>query len=154
MVTWKSHNKSGALAGPAVGCQRPAVALDNLAAHGQPDAGPLVNVMPVKALKRHENSVQVFLVEPDAVVLYGDATPGAAGGSPTVLRLLDVEELCPNGDNRGGVGFVELDRISDQILQELSHLGRVGVEGRQVAAAHVGSRLFDQHLRVGQHFAQ
>src|SRR6187200_2498213 len=60
-----------ARAAPGLGRGEPdaaAVELDDLAAHGQADAGAIVGIARVQALEDHEDPVGVLVVDPDPVV--------------------------------------------------------------------------------------
>ena len=46
------------------------MAFDDLAADGQADTGSFVTFMTMQALENGEDTIEVFLVEADAVILY------------------------------------------------------------------------------------
>src|SRR5437773_11646454 len=57
----------------------PAVALDDLLAQRQPDAGAGILGAPVQALEQREDALEVFRRDADAVVRHGEAPAFGAG---------------------------------------------------------------------------
>jgi hypothetical protein len=130
---------------------RAAVPLDDLAANGEADAGPLVFVPAVQSLEQLENPLLVLLIEADAVV--GDDKPptgparqrrriGGIGNAAQGRRLdRDVRRLARLG---------ELEGVSDQILKELPELEWVGGDRRQVRCVDACGRLRKPFLEVAE----
>src|SRR5579875_3542139 len=103
---------------------RSVVARNNLAHNGQANPGPLVLSLPVQPLKNCKDTVQIFLIESDAIVFYTNCAE---------LPFLGWVFACFAG-NLGrdshvwrNVGLVKLQRVPDQILKDLAHLERVGL---------------------------
>src|ERR1700754_375596 len=105
--------EDGALARRAGGGDRAVVALDDLAAECEADPGAGVLAARVQALERAEDARRVLRLEADAVV--GDADLGRA-----------VQGVRVDAHARGNAVAVELDRVGDQVLQQLTHLRAVG----------------------------
>jgi len=66
----QGRNKSGALSRRAFGSNRAAVIQDNFSGNGQPHSCAFVFVARVQPLKDIKNAVQIFFIEPNAVVAY------------------------------------------------------------------------------------
>src|SRR4051794_37044073 len=98
------NRKYRPLAGGAVDGHRAAVALGDLAAEREPDAGPGVLAAAVQALEDPEDAVGVPRVEADPVVADADL------GEPAVDRAV-------HPDHRRDVGAPELDRVREQVLE-------------------------------------
>src|SRR5262245_37616776 len=70
------------------------VILDELPAHGQPDAGARVGLLPVQSLEDHEDTFGVLGCYPDSVVGHGEqpeTIPGAPRGDVDVRRVVAVK---------------------------------------------------------------
>src|SRR5215472_18626436 len=87
-----------------------AVEVDDLAAQGQADAGPWIGLARVQALEDHEYPLGVSRGDADAVV--------AAGERPDPVTLLSRDP-----DHRVLVKAPELDRVGDQVLEQLGQQG-------------------------------
>ena len=48
---------------------------------------------------------------------------------------------------------MELQGVADQVLQQLPHLQRIGLDRGQLAHLDPPAGLLDLHLQVGNHFA-
>ena len=101
---------------PASSQIAPAVVLDDLAAHREPDPGPRVDVPGVQALEDDEDPVGVLGVDADAVVGHGElpALAVAARRDAHQRRLVAVE----------------LDRVGDQVLEHESEQRALAVGPR------------------------
>src|SRR5206468_7185881 len=111
-----------------------ALAFDDLLADSQDDAGSRVFLLDVQALEDDEDPRGVLGIEADAVV--------ADGEDPLVA-------FAPGRDMDEGRGLAaELDRVADQILEDLPESNRVGPECRQGVVRDDGSRLLDRLLQI------
>src|SRR5439155_26846014 len=123
----------GAFTGRALRGDAAAVAVGNLAANGQTDAGPLVSRAAVQPLEEHEYAVEIFFVRANAVVL--DRNPAkpvgllAAGGG----FGRQAGRLAADFDERRPAFLVKLQSVDNQVLEHLAHLQRIRVKGRQLA---------------------
>src|SRR5437763_12165784 len=123
--------------GPALGARldpdAPAVAVDDLAGDGQADAGARVRVARVQALEHLEDALAVARVDADAVV--GDREVPRVG-------------LAARGDlHQRSRLAAELQRVGDQVLEQLRELHPVALDGGQDAVD-------DLALAVGALLAQ
>ena len=110
---------------------------------------PFVLVAAVQPLEDLEDALEVLGVEADAVV--GDAQDAAparrlggaavAGSRPSTSAATRTTGGC--------VGPVELERVGDQVLQQLADLGRVGLDRGQRADLDAAAAGLDRHLQVG-----
>src|SRR5579884_527116 len=118
LTTRQGEIKRATLARLGLGPDAAAVALDDLAADGQADAGAGVLLLRVQPLEDDEDALQVLRVDADAVVTNPEqplAAPRRAAGA-------DV-------DHRPG-GAAELQRVADQVLEQLHQLRRVALDAR------------------------
>ena len=124
------------------------MALHDTPHDGQADAGAFIDVARVQALERGKNALGVTALEADAVVGYAQFPARGARG----VGIFD-----PGGgdvDVAGAVGGAEFQRIGQQVLQQLAHLGRVGLDHRQRIHLDRGLRLGDARLQVVHDGAQ
>src|SRR3569833_517623 len=100
-----------------------AVVFDDLLAHRQADARPRVDVLGMQALEDEEDALTVLGVHPDAVVGAGELPAGAvaAGADVHARRLVAVE----------------LDRVADEVLQQLGVQRLVARQARQLVGGHL-----------------
>src|SRR4051794_9442617 len=96
---------------PAIRPDPAAVVLDDSLAHRQADPRTRVVTAAVEAVERLEDLARVLGVHPDAVVGHGEAH------EPVVARRAD-------GDSR--LALRELDRVADEVLENLAEIGRGG----------------------------
>src|SRR5262249_13797549 len=101
----------------AAGGELPAVALDDLAADGQPHAGALVLAPAVQPLERGEDPLQVLLVKADAVVLDAELAPERGRAVPGQPGLAVGQDAGPDPHPRWLVLPVELEGVADEVLQ-------------------------------------
>src|ERR1044071_1519621 len=106
----------------------------------QANAGTFVNSASVEALEHRENALGVLLLEADAVVTDDDARAA-------------VVALAAHFDARRHALAVELQRIADEVLQELAHLQRIGVDRRQRADDDLAAGVVRAELEVVRDFA-
>ena len=95
----------------------PAMALDDLLADGKADAGARVLAHGMQPLKQHEDALEVLRLDADAVVGHRDAPFARLLGGAHV----DARQRRP----------AELERVADQVLEELRELHLVDVRGGQ-----------------------
>src|SRR4051794_26660848 len=91
----------------------PAVALGDLFADGEADAGAGVFAHGMQALEQHENALEVLRLDADAVV----------GDADAPLRVF-LQRRDANARHRLAA---ELERIADQVLEELRELHLVDI---------------------------
>src|SRR2546427_62363 len=109
-------------------------------ADGQPDARARVLTPGVKSLKDHEDALEVFRRDADAVVPDGEHAFRRA-------RLRADMDL-------GSLAAAELDGVADEVLQQLDELSLVGHDSGQFVARHQGARLPDGNAQIRPHGAQ
>ena len=131
--------KRGARAGLAHGGDGAVVEFHDLAANGEPNPRAFVFVAAMEPLENTEDALRVFGLEPNALIPHRDAV-GFCG------------RLCGDRDPGRFVGVAELDRVADQVLQELPQLRAIPKDGRK-GAWHVdlGIGLRDRNFEVFQH---
>jgi hypothetical protein len=102
----------------------------------------------VQPLKDLEDAVEVDLLEADAVVPHADLTHRG------VAVYLAVEHPGLDADPRRFAGFVELQPVADEVLQQLPHLQRVGLHGRHRLIPFYGAAsLLEPAVQVADHVA-
>src|SRR6266545_545408 len=123
----QSDNECGALSRRASGRDAAPVTIGDLAANGQADAGPLVGAATVQPLEKNEDAVEIFLVETNAVILDHDLAKlfrrSLGGGFSGGLRKNPAADF----DDGRFAFLMKFERIADQVLEQLAHLQRVGV---------------------------
>src|SRR4051812_3309979 len=129
-----------ALAGRRLDPDAPAVALDHLAADGEADAGAGVLAHRVQALEHHEDALEVLRLDADAVVADDD--------------VVFIGFFAPGDVDPGHARSPELERVADQVLEELRHLQLVGRHAGQRVPGHGGARLLDRRAQVGERATQ
>ena len=93
------------------------MAFDDFLAHRQADAGALVALARVQALKDDEDALEEFFLDPDAIVAHGK--------SPATI-------LPPGSDvNLRRLGAMEFQGVGEQILQNLRQLRGIRQNRRQ-----------------------
>src|SRR6185369_14580199 len=111
----QGHGERRSLAGLAPRLDGSAVTFRYSATNCQSDSGSFVLASAVEALEHRENALRVLLVEADAVVVDRDAAAAVADGG------VDAHQ-------RRHSGTMELQRVAGEVLQQLPHLQRVGVD--------------------------
>src|SRR5574341_1244391 len=117
-----------------------AVALHHLLADRQPDAGARVLALVVQALEHHEDALVVLRLDADAVVLHFKGP---------FLGAFDDAHMDPGHGIRA-----ELERVADQVLEELRELPLVGLQRRHRVVSDRGARFLDRGAQVEQRPAQ
>src|SRR5690606_36897573 len=115
------------------------------AADGEPDSGSLVILRGMQALEGHEDALGILLIESDSVVGHFDLAEGATFACATRTRL---RRHVHNGR---GVGPVELERVSDKVLEELPHLERVCCNGGQLIDLHRSVHVLNANFEVREY---
>jgi len=110
------------------------VPFDNLFADRQPDPRASILLPVVKPLKDDEDALGVLRRDANAVVPYGKDPPTAitAGRDMHAGRLVTPE----------------FDRVSDQVLEQLTQLGGISHYGRKGIMGHMGPVLFNDYLQI------
>ena len=62
---------------------------------------------------------------------------------------LAVQQMAADPDNRGLAGPVELERVPDEVLEQLTHLGPVGLNSRDVHHLDASPGLLYTDFEVG-----
>ena len=117
-----------------------AVPFDDFFAEGKADAGARIFAPAVQALEDDEDAFGVFRGNPNAVVAH-DEMP-----APVFFAGADV--------NDGRPFAAELDRIADEVLEQLRELDLIGQEGGQGIVRDLGVRLRDGDLEIEEGAAQ
>src|SRR5512146_1730605 len=137
----QENHKRAALAGPAMGSDGAAMAGHDLATDGQAHAAAGIFAARMQALERPEDAVQVLLIEADALICDRNL--------PTA-----VHRRTAHRHSRRLVRGVELERVAEQVLQQLAELRRIAPYLRQGTDVEVGAALVDARLQVAQYVAQ
>src|ERR1051325_108074 len=106
----------------------------------QADAGTFVNSSSVQPFEHRENALGVLLLEADAVVTDDDARAA-------------IVALAAHFDARRHALAMELQGVADEVLQELAHLQRIGVDRRQRPDGDLAAGVVRAELAVVRHFA-
>ncbi len=104
----------------------------------------------MQTLKHAENSLPVPLFEADAVVFDDDAAL-FLGDRPPLSPPRD--ELARHLDQRRLVDAVKFQAVGNQILQQLPHLQRVGLDRRKMIDLDAAAHPFDLGLEIACHLA-
>src|ERR1035437_9994628 len=105
------------------------MAIDDLLADRQADAGARIPSASVQALEDLENAFEILRIDADAVVLHPeDPAPLLGPGADMDLQ---------------GLLTVELQGVADEVLEELHELSGIHGEGGQRIVGHGGVRGFD-----------
>lgn len=136
-VERQCERKRRASPGCAVGDNRATVALDNLPANRQADASTFVFLSSVQALKDLENALAILGFEPDAIVAHDDFGHVAAA-------------TAGNRHHGRCIGVSKLERITNQIQEQLPHLQRCREDRRETANFDSPTGLMESQLQVGQ----
>src|ERR1051326_1926408 len=135
MTHGQSHDEDRALARGAPRRDLSSVTFRYFATDCQADAGALVNSASVQALEHRENAVGVLFLEADAVVADDDVHAAVA-------------VLAADLDARRHALAVELQRVADEVLQELAHLQRIGGDRWQRADLDLAAGVVRAELEV------
>ncbi len=130
------------------------MAIRNFPAHRQPDPRAFVFGAAVEPLKDDENLVGELLLEADAVVAHRDLADALARLRAGDRNLRELDDAPGNLYQRAFAGLVKFERVADEVLKELPHLQRIGVDRRQRAHFDLRALVFDRHFEIGQHFRE
>src|SRR5262245_43326175 len=130
----QGHNEARALARHTVGRDAAAVPLDNLLTDRKADPVAVVLAAAVEPLENREQARDVLLFEADAIVLDRD------------LAVASLGDAAAHLDHGRHAGTVELERVADEVLQELAHLDRIGVQRGKRSDLDPRPELLDAHL--------
>src|SRR5207249_12086519 len=130
------EEKGGAGARSGLDPDPTAQALDDALADDQAAAGPGVGVAQLQALEEVEDPIEVLAIDADAVVRDGKH-PVGSGPSRS--------DLDP-----GPASGAELERVADEILEELDHQVVVRHDRGHVPAQDHGLRFLDDRTQDGQ----
>src|SRR5690606_25778613 len=136
--------EGGAVAGFGLVPDPPAVPLDDLLAHRQPDPRPLVLVAGVEALEDLKYPLAVLRGDPDPVVGHRELPAGF------LSVLADVAHALGGDGDLGRVLAAELHRVADEVLQELAHLGLVGADRWEPPDVDPGAGVLERRAEVGE----
>src|SRR5207237_5522690 len=106
------------------------------------DSRSFVTSPSMQAFEHRENALGVLLVEADAVVGDDDA------------RTRAVVHLARDLDARRHALAVELQRVASEVLQELAHLQRIGVDRWELADGDLAAGLVRAVLEVVRDLAR
>src|ERR1700732_2005787 len=127
----EGKSKGGSCSGRGFHPDAPAVPLHDLLANRQPDAGARMGAAAVQALEHHENPLEIFRRNTDAVVLHRKVPEYAVRFSMELnLRALIATEL---------------DRIGNQVLEQLAQLLRIAHHHRQWPALDLCTAFIGRH---------
>src|SRR5260221_1577118 len=113
-----------------------AVPFDDFLAKRQSDAGAGIFLPAVQALKEDENAPEILGRDPDPIV-------------PD--RKLPFQALAFDLHlNHWRLRAAELDRVADQVLEQLGELDRVPLDARQGVMGYDCAAFFDSQLEVGK----
>src|SRR6185503_2444023 len=129
-----------AIAGAGLDPDAPAVALDHFLADGEPDAGAGILALVEQPLEHHEDALEVLRLDADAVITNFK--------SPFLGRFFDADV---NARHRVRP---ELERVADQVLQQLPELHLVAHHRGQRIVRDRGAGLLDAGAQVEQRAAQ
>lgn len=108
------------------------VTLQDLLADCQPDAGAGILFASVESLENNENALGVLWGDADPIVLYGEGPTVAI----SVGRDMNAGSFVPS----------ELDRISNEVLEQLTQLRAVSHHRREGIVGHHCTALLHIHL--------
>src|SRR5690554_6496876 len=138
----QADTEGGAGAGLAVQADRCSVAIQDFLHNRHADSGTRVAFFLVQPLERVEQFFRIAFVEVDAVV----ADHQGPGIVPDVLG--------PHLNHRWTVGSVELDGVTEQVLQHLPQLHGVAPGCRQCFGVYLALGPADAGFHIHQHFAE
>src|SRR5262249_28923057 len=131
-----SEVEGRALAGLGFDPDTAAMVLDDLPAHGKADAGALVFRAVMEPLEDEEDALQVLFLDADA---------GVAHLEVPLLAFLHGLDMHLDGTIVGP----ELDRVADQVLEQLQKLHPLAGNRRQLVPRDLRLALGDRGLQVG-----
>ena len=88
----------------------------------------------MQALEQHEDALEVFAGDADAVVVHCE--------SPLMTGRLDAQV------HHRRLVAAELDRVGQQVLEQLQQLHRVALDGGQIVDRDARAALFDRHAQI------
>ena len=147
------NNKRGTLVGLTFGRNKTSMPVDNFSTDRQPDAGSFVDTSRVEPLKDVEYSIEVSFVESDAVIFDPDLADVDFRVGAVQFRLPGMNVPTADLDMGRLVGQVKFERVSNEVLQELTHLERIGLNGGQTADLDASTGLIDFDFEIGHHLA-
>src|ERR1043166_9050982 len=112
------------------------MAVHDLFADRQSDAGAGILLAPVQAVKYDEDALEIPGADADAIV-------------PNAEHILAEIHLRADLYARRRPAM-KLDRVADQILEQLRELAGVGDEFRQRIERYLGARFRDRHPQIAE----
>ncbi len=124
------------------------MALGNFTANRQANAVSFILSTPMQSLEDGEETVGVFFVKTDAIVLHGELVEATSQRvSPWVMGVA-VKELPMNLYYRWTPWQVVFKGVSNNVLEQLTHLQWIGIKGRQLSNFNTSTRLLDAHFQI------
>lgn len=121
------------------------MSLDDFSAGRQPDTCSFIFIAAMQALKDAEYAIGIFHVKTDAVVGYSEC--------PHVGReFVRSQVRAVNRDDWRNIVSMEFQRICDDILKQLPHLGLVGSDFRNVFDFDPAVGVFNEDLQIANNF--
>ena len=137
----QGNNERGSSTGDALRCDGSAVPLHDLSADGQTYACSIIWASSaMEPLEGLEDTVKIFFIEPNPVVLHTNLDPRAVRGSLFSRRRL---HFFPGDFDKGPLLPMKLQAIAQEVLEELSHLLRARLDNRQFSYLDPGAGPFD-----------
>ena len=149
----QADEERGPLAGGAGRHDAAPVPFSDPPANRQAHAGSFVLASIVQALKRLEEAVAILLIEANPVILHANLAPAASRGRSCGPGAGGRHKAGLDEDHRRFSSAVELQAIADQVLQQLPHLQRIGVNARQLRDVHAALGLPDALVQIGDDLA-
>src|SRR5256885_915266 len=138
MLDGQSDNKGRAFGQFADSTDGPSVPVGDSAADGQSDSGAFELAASMETLKNSKDFLGVFFLESNSVVLDGQFAEFIDRVGFAAAAKIPLENLGVDFDNGLGVGRLELQSVPNEILQKLTHLERVCLDGGEGAAFDFG----------------
>src|SRR4051794_665608 len=109
------------------------MAVGNAPAYGQPDTGPFKFVPAMQPLENSKDLFGVLLFETNSVILDPQFAKLIGGRRLAPAAEIALKNLRTDFDDRLRVRRLKLERVANEILQQLPHLKRICVYGGQIA---------------------
>ena len=148
----QQYFESASAAKRAAGINLAAMPFGNLPTYRQSYASALEYVARMESLEDVEDAITMLFVEPNSVILHHNSTAIVASRMSRSLVAFGQQSAFHFDDWRL-LDTAELQSVADQVLQQLPHLQRIGLDCGQPSYFYPRSEFFDLGLEVGNHLA-
>jgi len=145
MMLGELDDKRGPFSQDAVGVDSSIMSIDNLPANGESDARAFEIVVAVESLEDLEYPLAMLRIKSDPIVPHLDSDH---------VSLLERIRGTDHLHSRHHSPAAKLERVSNQVLEELAHLGLIDLRLWEFSDMNLGPRFLDEKLECQKSIAK